>query len=798
MHRTIVGLISTFVITFLAPCQVWSQHPAMNHPDKFAWQLFAEISKPIDRDNPAGPVIWESWALARDVFADPNQAPSWPNAVQQRSRKTMEALPLQQAILGGAFHASGDSQQGFRFDPAVASRLGNETRMNRESFDFIVKNDLYFVEGQEEFFNRNLKVDFPTAAKEIKAQWRRLDDPEQYHRYHTAVLDSNGEQEVWGLTSLHITTKDVPNWFWATFEHTDNIGREAVVASVDRFGLADDGGPSKELLGLFEQHSLGRKWQNYILRGTQVDFVDSTGRATLLANSQIEQGFQGTSSCITCHARSSIGPKPRLSSGPRPHQANRLSVFESNDPPVGSIGPPDPSLFADTSTVPVVRKYTQLDFVWSMFRAQRRQPFPGVGARSRAGGKEANTGEEERGSEVPCCGAEETDSASSRTSVEALEAAASDRAVLVPEKLSKDEYRELVRKAADFASSKAPERDEEFTRLAFSSIRRSITQANASAGNGDSKRSKNSSLANESHAESPVWDRKELNTNFRKLLMESAEKDSGLFPLLGPPSSVRVVGPGTQVVGRIQFRDCVAVGRRINGRDSYCCTGTLVSPRVVVTAGHCFPCIGRGNPSAVVYVGGDIQSSGETYTGTAYRHPDYNSGGNRNDLAVIVLDSPVQGVTPRRIATTQEIDRSTFVRVVGFGNSDFASTTGFGTKRMVDVPVASISCEGPIDAASLGCDEGLELVAGFVGLGADSCNGDSGGPVYVLVGNDARDDNAWAVAGATSRATAAATRPCGDGAVNARLDQYLDFIHKYTNSNSDSSNPIGKGSRDKE
>jgi hypothetical protein len=46
----------------------------------------------------------------------------------------------------------------------------------------------------------------------------------------------------------------------------------------------------------------------------------------------------------------------------------------------------------------------------------------------------------------------------------------------------------------------------------------------------------------------------------------------------------------------------------------------------------------------------------------------------------------------------------------------------------------------------------------------------------VLVGDDARNDSAWAVAGATSRATNLATRPCGDGGIYVRLDKYWDFV----------------------
>ena len=116
----------------------------------------------------------------------------------------------------------------------------------------------------------------------------------------------------------------------------------------------------------------GTVWENYRLRGTQVDFVDSTGKPTLLANSHIESDFQTTASCISCHARATIGPPiPGVAS------VNRLSIF---DPPyqidqqiITPSGAPDSSMFvsylgATGSAKPVLR-YTQLDFVWSLFRA---------------------------------------------------------------------------------------------------------------------------------------------------------------------------------------------------------------------------------------------------------------------------------------------------------------------------------------------------------------------------------------------------------------------------------------------
>ena len=228
---------------------------------------------------------------------------------------------------------------------------------------------------------------------------------------------------------------------------------------------------------------------------------------------------------------------------------------------------------------------------------------------------------------------------------------------------------------------------------------------------------------------------------------------------------IREASQGLRVVGGVEtteFPDCVAVG----SGDRWCCTGTLVAPNVVVTAGHCLdPCAAR------VFIGTNVEGEGEILeVADAVQHPDYGSAAGHYDLTVLILERDVTTVTPRAFAPTAAIDDARTVRIVGFGNTDVWSTGGYGVRRAVDVPVASPACAMPDAPPRYGCDEGLELVAGAPFLDRDSCNGDSGGPVYVF------HDNEWLVAGATSRATWEAVRPCGDGGIYVRLDKFADWI----------------------
>jgi hypothetical protein len=362
---------------------------AMNDPDCYAWRLFIAINWPADEANKTadankqfgadGPAVWETWRNVRNrapdtVFPRDGSDPGeWLGTTQRVARNIddMDTEALQQLAARGGAPAELDA-------PAAEFSI-NETRMNKTSYEFVRSNVLYNLQGQVALFDRGVEtIVFPLNAKEIKAQWRQIEEADK-PRYHWAnVTTSDGTVRPYGLTALHITTKDLPNWVWATFEHVDNKVPEAdggrkgnegwLLQSVDRFSCA---APPHNCetpptgIGLE-----GTKWANYVLRGTQIDFVDSRGNPTLLANSQPEENFQTSSSCITCHSMSTIGAA-----------GDRLKFFKSLPPvspaPVGHVGTPNPAWFRAPglgSGNEGKLLFTQLDFVWSLFRARPASP----------------------------------------------------------------------------------------------------------------------------------------------------------------------------------------------------------------------------------------------------------------------------------------------------------------------------------------------------------------------------------------------------------------------------------------
>ncbi len=219
------------------------------------------------------------------------------------------------------------------------------------------------------------------------------------------------------------------------------------------------------------------------------------------------------------------------------------------------------------------------------------------------------------------------------------------------------------------------------------------------------------------------------------------------------PDRKRIVGG----IPTSEYQDCVAIGSDTD----WCCTGTLIAPNVVVTAGHCV----AGGCASRIFIGDDVGTPGAGTVIAVQRvesHPDYDPPTPTHDLAVLILAEDAD-CKPRGIASGDVLNAAASVRLAGYGNTDIYSSGGYGKRRMVDVPIASAD-------PRFGADEATEFVAGAPFLDRDSCNGDSGGPAFV------QSKRTWFLAGATSRATASTVRPCGDGGIYTRLDVFDSWV----------------------
>lgn len=196
------------------------------------------------------------------------------------------------------------------------------------------------------------------------------------------------------------------------------------------------------------------------------------------------------------------------------------------------------------------------------------------------------------------------------------------------------------------------------------------------------------------------------------------------------------------------------------------CTGVLVAPAAVLTAGHCAEGI-----TGVSLDASDIGGLRQQFT--AKKVVAYPRWLQTYDVALVILDRPAT-VAPAPLAQGCVLDNwlvdGAVVDVVGYGAvdkwaEDYVDALQHGATEVVDP-----DC----DDERLGCNPAIspagELAAG--GNGVDSCEGDSGGPLYL------RTPQGLYVVGITSRAFDTARFPCSEGGIYVRPDALVDWIEQ--------------------
>ena len=175
-----------------------------------------------------------------------------------------------------------------------------------------------------------------------------------------------------------------------------------------------------------------------------------------------------------------------------------------------------------------------------------------------------------------------------------------------------------------------------------------------------------------------------------------------------------------------------------SGANAHSCSGSLIAPQVFLTAAHCTALAASlGIAKVSVSFDSQVTPSSKVIQGTYVTDPDYNdysgAGGNSDphDLAVVLLDRPVRGVTPAQLPPARILDsypnlsNQTFT-AVGYGATHDSSTSGSksvssggGTRRYASQSFQSLQ------QVFLTLTENPSKDSG------GACNGDSGGPHFL-------------------------------------------------------------------
>jgi hypothetical protein len=341
-----------------------------------AWQLWVAATCPVNAAQYPF-VVWQNWIeQAQQYPTDPSLGLEVPNAkaatttdlhVLHGSPLTLIKNPALGSVIPGLLGGADQNCNKAATPPAGQPNLVicEEVRLNGGTSDYIAGTNLWNRPGQANAATNHATIQFGGSSVEIKSDWISLASigldcsnlPSGFtQKIHVETIHGN----CFGLAGMHLISKLLDQWIWATFEPQSpitNPNRCQVLGCTDTFGSnpkVTHGTPTAltpQLTALMTAANLAPEWFNYRLDGVQTGFF----QPKLLGNSIIEGENAGVpltqSSCITCHSVSSV----------KNDGTDGITLLTSN--PVGAPTPLPSSAW-------ILR-----DFVWSLSEACPNSPF---------------------------------------------------------------------------------------------------------------------------------------------------------------------------------------------------------------------------------------------------------------------------------------------------------------------------------------------------------------------------------------------------------------------------------------
>ena len=418
-------------------------NPAMSAPDQTAWNVFIQAVRPPSASGPVKGRLprttFETWPSdgstfnknAKPIRQAPGTAQLVPAAEDQLDLRP-PVLPNAPSSAKPAVHAAaaavaakapdrgpqtpasasqapifnptppGVTDNGCNpagsaqfYEPACDGTAQEEVRRNPSTYNYIVANQLNSRAGLARAFRNNMKIDFPVDSVEVKTNWIPVSKLATYYpgvpqsQFFIAtdmVPTPAGSQPVaYALIAMHVISKQVPNWTWATFEHQGNRGRCDFLGCKDIFGAVDKDVPpanapdgtnqgtvyancakTPALLAAFRAARVDPVFSNYCLKGSQTDFTDSEGMAVRVGNSVTENGFVPQASCMSCHGSANINAKG--------YSTTVFGFIGQQGQSNGQVGPINPLFYYNQSggrpyyedQAGLNRIAISADFVWSV------------------------------------------------------------------------------------------------------------------------------------------------------------------------------------------------------------------------------------------------------------------------------------------------------------------------------------------------------------------------------------------------------------------------------------------------
>lgn len=264
-----------------------------------------------------------------------------------------------------------------------------EVRVSPPEAAFLKSSGLTTLVGQQTYGSTHgMTINFPGTGMneirpdldsvEVKLDWAPAASfrqptfacPDPANHLYTETINGT----CYALVGIHMTSKSMIRWFWATFEpdsvitNPNRCDPQLYGACLDTWGTTSNqpyrkgqtAPQSPRLQQAMAAAHLNSAFSNYFLTGVQTEFV-AGGKPTLLGNSFVEFNQAvppGQSSCITCHQYAAFD-------GKRPAPGSAENHF--GRPPQGwpYVGYACNQNQNDNCT-PVAPNSTTQDFAWML------------------------------------------------------------------------------------------------------------------------------------------------------------------------------------------------------------------------------------------------------------------------------------------------------------------------------------------------------------------------------------------------------------------------------------------------
>jgi len=261
------------------------------------------------------------------------------------------------------------------------------------------------------------------------------------------------------------------------------------------------------------------------------------------------------------------------------------------------------------------------------------------------------------------------------------------------------------------------------------------------------------------------------------LTLAACDKPATPGALVAPPERPSLITYGT--IDGAAHPAVVLIVMDVAGEPAFRCSGTLLSPRVVLTAGHC-----AGEPGEFsgmrVFTESDVENGNNDYPFAGpntieakewHAYPLFTeSAFALHDVGVVLLQSPVSlpAAAYGQLPTVNQLDALKVRRSTQF------TAVGYGVQRINPAQVVEqlirMSARPYLVQVNTGFTGSFSLMLSNNASTGGTCSGDSGGPNYLGTSN--------VIAGVTSFGL---NGSCGGTGGVFRLDRQdvLDFVGAY-------------------